>query len=180
LSAVQVKSVISAKSFGATQRTRERTSGEPKHVFRGGIPLRGAALLASGSRRRRKSASTLSGILVPTRPEFAGPGAVAQERRPQDEAAILRGQTIQQSRTPGVSALWLCARTRGFPERKAHRSSWTPRLRSLPACLSISSPSPVSWPLNWRAWLADQLRRSHVAPPAPHGVKPAEALIALG
>ena len=26
----------------------------------------------------------------------------------------------------------------------------------------------------------DQLRRSHVAPPAPHGVKPAEALIALG
>jgi hypothetical protein len=180
LSAVQVKSVISAKSFGATQRTRERTSGEPKHVFRGGITLRGAALLASGSRRRRKSASTLSGIPVPTRPEFAGPGAVAQERRPQDEAAILRGQTIQQSRTPGVSALWLCARTRGFPERKAHRSSWTPRLRSLPACLSISSPSPVSWPWNWRAWLADQLRRSHVAPPAPHGVKPAEALIALG
>jgi putative transposase len=26
----------------------------------------------------------------------------------------------------------------------------------------------------------DQLRRSHVAPPAPHGVKPAEALIAFG
>ena len=26
----------------------------------------------------------------------------------------------------------------------------------------------------------DQLRRSHVAPPAPHGVKPAEALIAAG
>jgi hypothetical protein len=26
----------------------------------------------------------------------------------------------------------------------------------------------------------DQLRRSHVAPPAPHGVKPAEALIAIG
>ena len=26
----------------------------------------------------------------------------------------------------------------------------------------------------------DQLRRSHVAPPAPHGVKPAEDLIAVG
>src|SRR6202034_866937 len=26
----------------------------------------------------------------------------------------------------------------------------------------------------------DQLRRSHVAPPAPHGLKPAEALIAFG
>ena len=26
----------------------------------------------------------------------------------------------------------------------------------------------------------DQLRRSNVAPPAPHGVKPAEALIAAG
>ena len=26
----------------------------------------------------------------------------------------------------------------------------------------------------------DQLRRSHIAPPAPHGVKPAEALIAAG
>jgi hypothetical protein len=26
----------------------------------------------------------------------------------------------------------------------------------------------------------DQLRRSHVAPPTPHGVEPAEALIAIG
>ena len=33
LSAVQVKYVISATSFGSTQCTRERTSGDPKRVF---------------------------------------------------------------------------------------------------------------------------------------------------
>ena len=34
--------MISQTSFGSTQCTRERTSGEPKRVFRGSKTLRGA------------------------------------------------------------------------------------------------------------------------------------------
>ena len=67
-SAVHVKYVISATSCGSTQCTRERTSGDPKRVLRGGGTLRGEVGRPSGSRRRRRSASTLSGIPVPTRP----------------------------------------------------------------------------------------------------------------
>jgi hypothetical protein len=48
--------------------TRESTSGDPKRVERGGGTLRGEVLRASGSKRRRRSASTLTGIPVPTRP----------------------------------------------------------------------------------------------------------------
>jgi Type I restriction modification DNA specificity domain len=62
-SAVHVKYVISTTSFGSTQCTRERTSGEPKRVLRGGgrseARWRG---LAAADRR------TLMGIPVPTRP----------------------------------------------------------------------------------------------------------------
>ena len=47
---------------------RDVSSGEPKRVERGGGTLRGDVLRASGSRRRRKSASTLTGIPVPARP----------------------------------------------------------------------------------------------------------------
>jgi phage terminase large subunit-like protein len=42
--------VISATNFGSTQCTRERTSGEPKRVLRGGGTLRGEVLRATGSR----------------------------------------------------------------------------------------------------------------------------------
>jgi hypothetical protein len=45
--------VISTTSFGSTQWTRERTSGDPKRVFRGGGTLRGDLARLSGSRRRR-------------------------------------------------------------------------------------------------------------------------------
>ena len=38
--------------------------------------------------------------------------------------------------------------------------------------------TPVAYAANLRN--PDQLRRSHVAPPAPHGAKPAEALIVAG
>ena len=44
------------------------TSGDPKRVLRGGGTLRGDVLRASGSRRRRRSARTLTGMPVPTRP----------------------------------------------------------------------------------------------------------------
>jgi hypothetical protein len=50
------------------QCTRERTSGDPKRVCRGGGALSCELARARGSRRLRKSASTLSGIPVPTRP----------------------------------------------------------------------------------------------------------------
>jgi hypothetical protein len=40
LSAFQVKYVISATSFGSTQWTRERTSGDPKRVLRDGGTLK--------------------------------------------------------------------------------------------------------------------------------------------
>jgi hypothetical protein len=46
----------------------KRTSGDPKRVERGGGTLKGELLRANGSRRRRRSASTLTGIPVPTRP----------------------------------------------------------------------------------------------------------------
>ena len=45
-----------------------RTSGDPKRVLRGGGALSGDVARANGSSRRRKSASTLSGMPVPTRP----------------------------------------------------------------------------------------------------------------
>ena len=54
--------MISATSFGSTQCTRERTSGDPKRVLRGGRTLRGDTFRASGSKRRRRSARTLTGI----------------------------------------------------------------------------------------------------------------------
>lgn len=65
------------------QWTRERTSGYPKRVLRGGGTLRGEVLRASGSRRLRRSASTLSDIPVPTRPGV-------------DELAVIRMVTKQQ------------------------------------------------------------------------------------
>ena len=58
--------MISATSCGLTQCTRERTSGDPKRVSRGGGALSGELERAKGSRRRRKSASTLAGMPVPT------------------------------------------------------------------------------------------------------------------
>ena len=42
--------------------------GDPKRVLRGGRTFRGEVLRASGSKRRRRSARTLRGIPVPTRP----------------------------------------------------------------------------------------------------------------
>jgi hypothetical protein len=62
LSAVHVKYVISATSFGSTQCTREGTSGDPKRVLRDGGALNGDVLRASGSSLRRKSARTLTGM----------------------------------------------------------------------------------------------------------------------
>src|SRR5580704_8256788 len=64
----QIKYVISVTSRGSTQWTRDRTSDEPKRVWRGGGSLSGELARANGSRRRLKSASTFSGIPVPTRP----------------------------------------------------------------------------------------------------------------
>jgi hypothetical protein len=47
--------------FGLAQCTRETASGDRKRVVRGGGALSGMLPLAGGSRRRRRSASTLSG-----------------------------------------------------------------------------------------------------------------------
>jgi hypothetical protein len=58
-----------ATSCGSTQCTRERTSGEPKRVSRGGGALSGELDRAKASRRRPKSASTFGRH---SRPDAAG------------------------------------------------------------------------------------------------------------
>ena len=62
------------------------------------------------------------------------------------------------------------ARSTGRPERRPHSA--------------LGYLTPVAYAANLsttrdRLRNPDQLRRSHVAPPAPHGVKPAEALTPL-
>jgi hypothetical protein len=71
LSAVQVKYVISATSFGSTQWTRDRTIGEPKRVLRGGEALRGEHL-------DRHPCAHATAVY-----ELAAVGIVAEQQRPE-------------------------------------------------------------------------------------------------
>ena len=76
--------MISATSFGSTQCTRERTSGEPKRVLRGGGTLRGDVLRGErlkaapqiGKNLVRHARAHAAGI-----DELAVIGVVAQQQR---------------------------------------------------------------------------------------------------
>ncbi len=106
--------MISATSFGSTQWTRERTSGDLKRVLGGGGSLSGELVRVKGSRQRRRSASVLSGMPEPTRPrvdEFAVVGVVAEQERGEMGPGPLRIRPADDNEFLAVEAFGLAPQT---------------------------------------------------------------------
>ena len=146
--------MIFATSCGLTQYTRERTSGDPKRVSRGGGALSGELDRARGSRRRRKSAH----FGRHSRPDAEGIDqlAVVVIIVAEQERAEM-GREPSGSVQPTTTNSW---RLMHFDLRHSPLLpgaygaliilETTPSCPSWPACRQINSPSPVSWPLNCR------------------------------